>query len=235
MTNSYYKISLDIHDHGSNVSLKAKRGDTGRVLYISLMDGRNPYTITKECRAVFTAKKADGNILYNNCTIIGNEIAYAFTPQTTAAVGRVECEIKLYGADNKLLTTARFNLVVEDTVYNEGDEVESEKEVSALTALVSEATTLITNVESKLANGEFQGEKGDRGDRGARGARGEQGDRGERGPQGISGVIVPTSGYFAIEVNSANGDLYCITLDGATAPTFSIDEKGNLYYEIKGV
>lgn len=227
MTNSFYKISLDIHDHGSSVSLKAKKGDTGRLLYITLMDGRNPYVITNECFAVFTAKKADGNILYNECSIIGNVISYAFTPQTTSVAGKAECEIKLYGAENKLLTSARFTLIVEDTVYNEGDEVESEKEVSALTALVSEATTLINNVETKLANGELKGDKGDKGD------RGERGLQGERGPQGISGVYAPTAGYFALEVNSANGDLYCITEESATPPTFSLDATGNIYYEIK--
>ena len=123
MTNSYYKISLDIHDHGSHVSLNAKKGDTGRILQITLMDGRNPYAITKDCYAVFAAKKADGKILYNKCSITGNTITYAFTPQTTSAVGRAECEIKLYGADDKLLTSARFNLLVEDTVYHEDDEV----------------------------------------------------------------------------------------------------------------
>ena len=227
MTNSFYKISLDVHDHGSNVSLKAKKGDTGRLLYITFMDGRNPYSITNECRAVFTAKKADGNILYNECSIIGNVISYAFTPQTCAAVGKAECEVKLYGAENKLLTSARFTLLVEDTVYNEGDEVESVKEVSALTALVSEATTLIHNVETKLESGELKGDKGDKGD------RGEQGLRGERGPQGISGVIAPTSGYFALEVNSATGDLYCVTEENANAPTFTLDAMGNIYYEIK--
>lgn len=111
MTNSIYKIALDIHDHGSSVSLKAKRGDTGRILHISLMDGRKPYSITGECYAVFTAKKADGNILFNHCDIIGNTICYAFTPQTTSAVGKAECEIKLYGAEDKLLTTAQFSLI----------------------------------------------------------------------------------------------------------------------------
>ena len=230
MTNSYYKISLDINDHGSNVSLKAKKGDTGRLLYITLMNGRMPYVISNECRAVFTAKKADGKILYNDCTIIGNAITYAFTPQTTSCVGRAECEIKLYGAENKLLTSARFTLLVEDTVYNEGDEVESAKEVSALTKLVSDATTLISTVEDKLAKGELKGDKGEKGDRGI---QGEQGQRGERGPQGISGVIVPTSGYFALEVNSATGDLYCVAEEGAKAPTFSMDGNGNIYYEIK--
>lgn len=227
MTNSYYKISLDIHDHGSHVSLKAKRGDTGRILYITLMDGGKPYVITNECRAVFTAKKADGNILFNECSVIGNTIIYAFTPQTTSAVGKADCEVKLYGADDKLLTSASFALMVEDTVYNEGDEVESEKEVSALTALVSEATTLITNVEDKLAKGEFVGAKGEKGERGATGERGLQG---ERGPQGISGVTVLPEGYFSLEVDSATGDLYCVTQKDVAEVPFVLEENGDLYY-----
>jgi hypothetical protein len=210
VTNSYYKISLDIHDHGSQVSLKAKKGDTGRLLYITLMDGRKPYVITPECSAVFTARKADGNILYNSCSIIDNMIRYEFTPQTTSAVGRAECEIKLYGAENKLLTSARFALLVEDTVYNEGDEIESLKEVTELTKLISSATGLIRNVENKLINGEFIG------------------------PQGISGVIVPVNGFFALEVDSATGDLYCVTEENASAPTFTLED-GNLYYEIEEV
>ena len=221
MTNSYYKISLDIHDHGSNVSLKAKKGDTGRMLYITLMDGSKPYTITGDCYAVFTAKKADGNILYNECSIIGNTICYAFTPQTTSSVGKAECEIKLYGADDKLLTSARFALMVGDTVYNEGDEVESEKEVSALTKLVSDATTLIHNVETKLASGELKGEKGDKG------------NPGDRGPQGVSVVAAPDDGYFALEVDSATGDLYFVSPDEEADCPFVLDEDGNLYYEIK--
>ena len=188
MTNSYYKISLDIHDHGSAVVVKAKKGDTGRLLCVNLMDGRNPYTITKDCYAVFTAKKADGNILYNECSIIGNSILYAFTPQTTSAVGKADCEIKLYGAENKLITSARFALIVEDTVYNEGDEVEPASEVSALTALVSKTTTLISDIERKLANGEFIG------------------------PPGNNGILVPVSGAFILELDEA-GNLYCITED----------------------
>lgn len=219
MTNSNYKFSLDVHDHGSHVSLKAKKGDTGRTLYITLMDGSKPYVITDECRAVFTAKKADGKTIFNDCTITKNTISYAFTRQTTSAVGRSDCEIRLYGADDKLLTSASFTLIVEDTVYNEGDELESAKEATALTKLVSEVSTLITNVTDRLASGELKGDTG---------------DQGPRGPQGISYVAtkIPT-GYFALEMDSATGDLYCVAEEGATAPTFGLDETGNIYYEIK--
>ena len=225
MTNSFYKISLDIHDHGSHVSLKAKKGDTGRLLYITLMDGGKPYVITNECRAVFTAKKADGNILYNECSILGNTICYAFTPQTCAAVGKADCEVKLYGAGDKLLTSARFSIVVEDTVYSDGDPVESAGEVSALTRLVSQAATIISEVESKLATGAFKGDPG---------AQGPKGDKGEPGPQGVSYVAtkIPT-GYFALELDSATGDLYCVAEEGVTAPTFTLDAQGNIYHEIK--
>lgn len=232
MTNSIYKIYLDIHNYGSHVLLKAKKGDTGSILYITLMDGRTHYVITPECYAVFTAKKADGKILYNKCTFIENMIVYEFTPQTTSSVGKVECEIKLYGSGDQLLTSAGFTLLVMDTVYNEDTEVGSEKEVTALTSLVSEATSLISEVERKLASGAFVGAKGDRGEIGPIGPQGERGIQGDRGPQGISGVIVPTTGYFALEVDSATGNLYCVTEDGAFAPNFTLDEQGNLYYEI---
>lgn len=208
MTNSFYRISLDIREHGSHVSLKAKKGDTGRVLYITLMDGSYPYVLADECRAVFAAKKADGKVLYNACTIIGNTIAYQFTPQTTSTVGRVDCEIRLYGADDKLLTSARFTIVVEDTVYPD-DDVDSQKEVTALTKLVSDATTMLYELEYRLAIGAFNG------------------------PQGISGVSVNPEGYFGLEVDSATGDLYFVAEDEKAVCPFVLDEDGNLFYEIQ--
>lgn len=224
MINSFYKISLDIQDHGSHVSLKAKKGDTGRILKITLVDGGKPYKITSDCLAVFVAKKADGTIIYNGCSIIDNAIFYVFTEQTAISVGMHNCEIKLYGSDAKLLTSASFTLIIEDTILSESDLL-SMNEVTALTKLVSDANTIIQEVNRKLANGEFVGAKGD---------RGEQGLTGERGPQGISYVAtkIPT-GYFALELDSATGDLYCVTEEGVTAPTFSMDEDGNIFYEIK--
>ena len=148
MTNAYYKISLDIRNHSSYISLKAKKGTTGRILHITLNDGGRPYVISSDCYAVFTATKADGNILYNECSIIENTIAYAFTPQTTSAVGQADCEIRLYGADSKLLVSARFTLIVEDTVYSDS-ELESKTEVTALTSLIARAIALLSGVSGE--------------------------------------------------------------------------------------
>ena len=153
MNASINRISLDIQEAHSSVCLDAKRGDTNRKLYISLTDGGFPYHISEECYAVFSALKPDGHKVFNPCTIDGNTIIYELTPQTVAAEGLLECEIKLYGADDGLLTSACFSIVNNATVYNEGDEVQSETEVEALTHLISEATTAIHESRETTAEG----------------------------------------------------------------------------------
>lgn len=152
MNDSAYRISLDIHEHGSQAVLKAKLTDTGRKIYISLRSGGTPYTIAEDCYAVFTATKPDGSILFNACTIEGNEIVYEFTEQTCAAVGRSRCEIKLYGLNDVLITSPRFALLVDGTVYPDGM-VESSNEFSALTQMVSDGLEAIrsTNLATEAA------------------------------------------------------------------------------------
>ena len=144
MNDSAYKISLDITEHGSQAVLKAKKSDTGRKIYISLRSGGTPYTITEDCYAVFKATKPDGSILYNACTIEGNEIVYEFTEQTCTAVGRCRCEIALYGLDDTLITSPRFALLVDGTIYPDGN-VESTDEFSALTHLISDTLAATGN------------------------------------------------------------------------------------------
>ena len=176
MNNSIHRISLDIHDTGSQISLSAKKGDKYRSLHITLTENGKPYKIAEGCYACFEAKKPDDNYIHNACEIKGNTIIYDFTTQTTAVVGAVNCEITLYDSDrceNKI-TSPRFSLVVEDTVYN-GEEIVSSNEANALKGLIGEANELIDTVEAKLENGEFIG---------------EQGIQGIQGEPGVSGVYV---------------------------------------------
>lgn len=125
MNDSIKRISLDLHATGSRETVKVKRSDTGRKIYVSLVDGGVPYHISEDCSAVFTGKKPDGNIVYNDCVIEGNVIIYKLTEQTATVPGLVNCEIKLYGADEQLITSPKFSIIVDDTVYEEGDEVET--------------------------------------------------------------------------------------------------------------
>ena len=143
MNASIYRISLNIQEAHSGVCLDVKRGDTKRTLHITLMDGDFPYKISEECYAVFTAIKPDGKKVFNHCQIEGNMIIYELTPQTVAVEGFAECEIKLYGSDDNLLTSACFGIVVNEGTYNAGDEFESETEVEAFTHMMSVAADVV--------------------------------------------------------------------------------------------
>ena len=145
MIDSITRLTLNLQETGSMVSVRAKRGDTGRKLRIHLSDGSLPYPISKDCYAVFTAKKPDGKCIHNSCTIDNNVIEYAFTEQTCAAVGTLKAEIRLYGADDKMITSACFLLSVYDTVFREGDEIFSESEKDTLDALILQVNALLNS------------------------------------------------------------------------------------------
>lgn len=142
MVDSNYRIILDVQDMSASIIVAAKKGETGRKIYISLLDGGLPYEISPDCYAVLTGQKPDGNVLYNHCDIDGNGIIYTFTEQTTAFVGMILCSLNLYGADDKLLISPKFRIIIDGTIY-EDDVVESQPEFSALTQLISDATTVI--------------------------------------------------------------------------------------------
>ena len=167
MNNSIHRISLDIHDTGSQVSISAKKRDTARSIYITLTEKGKPYRIAEGCHAVLTGVKADKNYLFNDCTIKDNVIVYDFTEQTVPVVGQVHCEIILYDANNERITSPRFDIVVVDTVYND-EEIVSSDEATALISATAEAKkasddakAVTAEVEQKLANGDFVGAKGD--------------------------------------------------------------------------
>lgn len=152
MKPSIYRISLDVHDAHSSVCLDMKRQDTARQIDIALTDGGFPYRISEECYAVFAATKADGKKLLHHCEIRNNIIQYIVRPQTTAAIGLMECEIKLYGANDKLLFSPGFNILVSENAVTDDDDLISEDDVDELTHLISEAAKVIT--EGKAVNAE---------------------------------------------------------------------------------
>lgn len=162
MIDSVTRITLNLQEANTMVSVKAKRRDTGRKLMIHLSDGSLPYRISDDCYAVLTAKKPDGTKINHPCTIDGNVIVYEFQEQTCSTPGKMTAEVTLYGADNKILTSANFVLQVHDKVYNEGD-VESADEMDTLDALILSTNALKLEVEKKLANGDFVGEQGPQG------------------------------------------------------------------------
>ena len=141
MTDSCVRLSLELQQTSMQVTVRAKRFDTGRLLQISLSDDGVPYSIGEDCYAVFTGRKPDKTLIYNQCTIENNEIFYQFTEQTCSAVGRIPAEIRLYSSQGKLITTASFVIEVFDRVCCP-EEALSQDEINALDALVLELKEL---------------------------------------------------------------------------------------------
>ncbi len=120
MNYSKFSITLDVHSTLSQVSIPVPQNDTARRLYVSLTDGGKPFYIKDGCRAVLAASKSDGKYIVNDCIIERNQtIRYDFTEQTTAAIGKIDCTIKLYGGNNELLTSPRFTIVVYEGTVQE--------------------------------------------------------------------------------------------------------------------
>lgn len=152
MNDSIYRINLDIHTVGSQVFLPVKRGDTARTILIRLTEGYKSYQIADGCSARFCGKKPDGNYLYNDCTISGGIITYNLTSQTTACEGVVECEIQLFDANGKQITSPRFSLVVDGTVYN-GEEIASTPEADSLKELTDRAKEIVNQYDEGVIVG----------------------------------------------------------------------------------
>ena len=121
MNSSNYRFTLDMQSEQSQVSLPVRLGDTDRSFYISLTDGGRPFTIENGCLALFVGKKAyDGKELNNYCPIEKNSvIRYDFTEQTANVAGVVECEIRLYDPQGKLITSPQFIMVVSSRASSE--------------------------------------------------------------------------------------------------------------------
>ena len=151
MNYSIYRFTLDIHKTKSQVSIPVLYRDTGIKFYISLTDGGKPYIIEDGCRAVFSAKKPDGKELFNDCIIEDNtRIRYDFTAQTTNCEGMMNCEMRLYGKDGKLLTTPAFVVIVDPRVVYDSDILESYPESTTLDNIVSAENARVEGEQERV-------------------------------------------------------------------------------------
>ena len=137
MNYSDYRFTLDIQIHQAQVSIPVTLNDTARKLCIGLTDGRKPYNIAEGCRAVFVAKKPDDNSIINDCIIERNTIIYEFSQNTTNAEGVVNCEIRLLDADDRVLTSPQFIIVVDKNVVRDEEVSLSESESTTLSRIIS--------------------------------------------------------------------------------------------------
>ena len=230
MDYSVYKISLDIHKPEAQDILYMKRLDASRAIHISLTENGRPYQITPDCSAVFTARKPDGNPIYNDCRIEGNVIIYDVTQQTVSCVGETGCEIRLFNNEGGLITSPRFSILVDYTIYNGEEIVESAPEFDALQDRIDKADKLYDKVNNAYENGEFKGEKGEQGEKGEKGDKGEQGIQGvqgEKGDNGADGAKGQDGADGISAMHSWNGTTLTITSASGTSSANLKGDKGD--------
>lgn len=136
-----FRISLNVNNASSGAALTVKHGDNKRRIYIYLTEDEHPYPLRGNFIAVLRAKKSDGTILYNYCTIEKDAVVYDMTAQTTAATGRVDCELLLYSAEGEQLTSSRFIILVDSALYPD-ETVTSMNEATELQRLLADSKVL---------------------------------------------------------------------------------------------
>lgn len=132
------RITLDLQDTSSPITLSAKQGDSVREIICGFRDDNGPYKIDPGCSVVFTAEKPSGALIFNECTVEGNFARYKFTAQTVSELGALKCEFKIYDdmSQPPKLTSPRFMINVEEPVFNDGDIPESSYEFNAIRDIV---------------------------------------------------------------------------------------------------
>ena len=146
-------IKLDFAKPSSNITVYAKQGDSDtRYIDITPVLNGAVWDIPVGVKAYFAAAKPDGKRVISEQTIDGGHIIVYLTDQTLVASGKAVCSIILVDSNNDVLSTHNFNLNIE---YSPGvyAALESTDEVQTLWGLIE-------SIETKLANGDFNGSPG---------------------------------------------------------------------------
>lgn len=115
-----------------------------RILDIYLSAGSLPINLTG-ASVVFYAKKPDGTILFNNCTVVdavSGHVVYTVTGQMCAVAGDLRCWI-LVIKDDAELRSIEFKV----TVQPSEDDTEAIESTSEFTAL-DEALAIVANIDA---------------------------------------------------------------------------------------
>lgn len=250
-----HQFALDIKRDGIQKIVHMRQGDIqSQRIVVQFFSGALAYDMAGVASATLRAKKPDGNILFNSCTVTDLGVEYLVTSQTIAAVGDVECLITFYGLSGEVLGTPRFLIEVEEKIYADS-EVESTNEFTALqTAMVdkaeiegyeqsaatsstdaatsaaaaqkseTQAAAALQELKDRIAAGDFKGEKGETGAIGPQGEKGEKGDTGPQGEMGPQGEKGEPGGIGPRGPKGEQGDTGDTGPQGLRGPQ---GEKGN--------
>ena len=148
MKNVYNRITLDVDDMTSQLSISLKQGDSARGLIVTLVKDGKLFEIGNDCYAVFSAKKEGGTFIGEGCTVRDNKIIYEYSEAFIYLSGRVDCDFTIYDSENKRIASPMFSAFLFGTVMEEyASEVVNSNSFTILENLIEEANDVITRVE----------------------------------------------------------------------------------------
>jgi hypothetical protein len=150
---SAYKFNLDLHSSQSQVSLAVKQGDTDRSFEITLSDGGEAFILPAYCVAVLLIKKPYGRTYSSGCIIEHNSvIKFEFDENVTTDPGINICELAVYGADNELIASPSFTMIVSERAVNTEEITVATEDVNKFDEIYSSEATRLENEERREDN-----------------------------------------------------------------------------------
>ena len=160
------KINLEVAKPNLFQAVVAKQNDYGsRFLNVTFVNNGEKIEINPVYTATINAKRPDGTSKRFDSVI--NEDGTVTAPLTSwmlELTGLVTCDISVLTNEGKL-TTTDFSIHVNIAACSD-DDITIDEDYDILKDLIYQVETLEAEIEAKLANGEFKGEKGDKGDPG---------------------------------------------------------------------
>lgn len=130
-------ITVDLYGDVKRYAVAAKQMDMGtRYVGVTLTVDGVTWEIPRNAEAVVAAKKPDGNRVWNDCAVNGNEVIVPFSREMLAIHGTELCDVELY-QNGALLTSASFEVEifpsqrVDSTIISSGEYTRLENAIFA--------------------------------------------------------------------------------------------------------
>lgn len=105
-------ITADLYGDVKKYAVAAKQMDMAtRYVGVTLTIDGVTWEIPRNVEAVIAATKPDGKKVWNDCTVVGNEVIAPFSREMLAVHGTMLCDVELY-QNGALLTSASFEVEV---------------------------------------------------------------------------------------------------------------------------
>ena len=122
-------ITIDLINPYPLLNFNLKQGDSGRGILVTVTANGANVEFTTETVNIYV-KKPDGTIIYNACTVSGNQVRAMFTNQALAVAGNAQVELEIISQDDTISTPIACIDILPTNIDSEA--IESSNEFTAL-------------------------------------------------------------------------------------------------------